>query len=166
MTTIHVRPYWLDASAMVNWLAHEPEWQRLKEVISKNSCFRTTSICIGEALTVLKRKRERDATISDDAYYTAIWLLASALDEKKLQVYDEPDDLMNYYHETEHLSKAQSIDFVDAYQIVLCKNKGIIRTLTGPSATVFVTCDKRLAAAATQENLKVWDVTQDPSPPS
>src|ERR1051325_7321587 len=63
-----VRAHYLDASALVKLVVEEHDSLAVRTFFQANTNFHTTSLCLGEALGVLKGKWVRKE-ISSNAYY-------------------------------------------------------------------------------------------------
>jgi predicted nucleic acid-binding protein len=67
---------YLDASAAVKLVLDEPGSNHLKNYFDEHSGFRITSLCLLEALGVLKRKWQRKRILKKD-YFDKCYLLLS-----------------------------------------------------------------------------------------
>lgn len=156
------RTHLLDTSALIKLVLNENGSQELKTYFSHNFTFWTTSICFGEALGVLKTKYLYRKEISEKKYLNAIEILVSYL-EQKISIQEVNITDPKIYHQIEDAVKKHTLDFADAIQLVTLKI-GFPAVFEGESKTIFITADNKLAKAAENENLRVWDVIKEPIP--
>lgn len=156
------RTHLLDASALIKLVLNENGSQELKAYFSDNFTFWTTSICFGEALGILKTKYLYKKQISEKKYLNDIEILVSFLNHKiSIQEVNITDLVI--YHQIEDAMKNHNLDFADAVQLVTLKF-GFPAVFEGESKTIFITADNKLAKAAKDENLRVWDIIKEPIP--
>lgn len=157
-----VKPHYLDASALVKLVVDETDSQRLREFFRGNTNFHATSLCLGEALGVLKGKWAR-RDISDDVYYSATRRLVIDAWGKRIGL-DSVELLDPKMHsEIEAMAKKHSLDLSDALQLVTIL-KGRFSALGPNSAPVLITADKGLATAAAAEGIRAWNCSAGPAP--
>jgi predicted nucleic acid-binding protein len=153
--------YFLDASALVKVFIRERGSFQLRAVLAKEQPFYTTSLCFGEALGVMKRKRflEKPARLTQDEYENAINFLRSYVKDNVIKLDDEPSNLTNFhvFSEAADLSRKYQVDISDALQLVWLLRCGII-------GVTLVTADRKLAEAARTEKISVWNCEDDPPP--
>lgn len=153
---------YLDASAMVKLVIEEGDSQMVREFFFGNVSFCATSLCLAEALGVLKGKWEHNR-ISDEQYFAATRRLIIDAWGKRIEVDDiglfTPDGLAS----VEATAKKHSLDLSDALQLVTIL-RGRYSVLGPSSASVLITADKRLAAAASSEGVRVWNCIAGPAP--
>jgi len=157
-----VKPHYLDASALVKLVVEEPGSKALREFFQSNTNFHATSLCLGEALGVLKGKWQR-REITDDAYYAATrrliidaWGQRIGLDSVELL---DPKT----HSEIEAMAKKHALDLSDALQLVTIL-RGRFSVLGPNSAPVLITADRGLAAAASAEGIRAWNCIAGPAP--
>ena len=102
-------------------------------------------------------------SISNKKYLASTDILITHLRQKSISIQDV--DLTDYaiYSEIEKTSKKHGLDIADAFQLVTLK-AGFPSAFDGESKTMLITGDKRLAGAARDENLRVWDIINEPIP--
>jgi len=159
-----IRTHYLDASAIVKLLVKEDGSDRLRNYCNKHSNFRTTALCIGEALGVLKAKRFYRNAIDDEGYFSASEMLARWTDASGwLEIEEINISDRSVFHEVEQLCKKYSLDLSDGLQIYTLK-KGLFSVLPGDSAPILITADDALADAVRCEGGRVWHVLNEPEP--
>jgi predicted nucleic acid-binding protein len=140
--------------------------QKLRTYFSENFTFWTTSICVGEALGVLKRKRfskKNSDKISEEKYLASTEILVTYLRHNDISIHDVNLTDNKIYSEIEETAKKHSLDIADAFQLVTLKF-GFPSVFGGESKTIFITADRTLADAARNENLRVWYIIEEPAP--
>jgi predicted nucleic acid-binding protein len=167
---------YLDATALVKLYIKENDSQHLRDFFSSNQThFRTTWLCLAEALGCLKSKwigpqSKKVATkIDTETYFEASlellfnWRLRIELDDLKLVNPSIP-------LKVEEIAKKYKLDYSDALQLITIKN-GEYSSLAYESAPgvyepalVLITADKDLAFAAESEGIRVWNCTTGPAP--
>ena len=78
-----IKVKYLDAVALVKLVVDEGDCQPLREFYYSHTSFCTTSLCLAEALNVLKRKWIREKKITIDEYFLATRTLIIACWGKK-----------------------------------------------------------------------------------
>ena len=158
-----VKAHYLDASALVMLVADEPGCQDLRGFFNSDTNFCTTSLCLAEALGVLKRKWSKKQLTSDQYFSATQYLIINAWGQKP-----KIDDLGLYQpsvqFDVEAVAKKHQLDVSDALQLATIK-KGYFSGMVGPSASVLITGDQGLAAAATAEGIRVWNCKASGVPP-
>lgn len=160
-----IRTHYLDASAIVKLLVKEDGSERLNAYCDNHSNFRTTSLCVAEALGVLKVKHRRNE-IDQESYFAASEILAGwistlgGLEIENISISDR-----SVFHEIEQLCKKHSLDLSDGLQIFTLK-KGFLSGLRGDSEPILITADAALANAVRAEGGRVWNVLDEPEPKS
>jgi predicted nucleic acid-binding protein len=162
MTTI--RTHYLDASAIVKLLVNEEGSERLHSYCEEHTNFRTTALCVGEAVGVLKVKHFRRKEIDQGNYFAASEILAGwtttlgGLEIEEVNISDR-----SVFYDVEELCKKYSLDLSDGLQIYTLK-KGFLSVLPGDSAPILITADDALADAVEREGGRVWHVLRDLEP--
>jgi predicted nucleic acid-binding protein len=158
-----IRTHYLDASAIVKLLVTEEGSDRLHDYCNKHSNFRTTALCVVEALGVLKVKHFYRNEIDKEAYFSASEILTRWTDTSGWLEAEETRITRDVFREVEQLCKRHSIDFSDGLQIYTLK-EGFFSVLPGDSAPILITADDALATAVQRENGRVWHVLREPAP--
>ena len=160
-----LRPYWLDASALVKLVHSEPGSDRVQGIVGSSSWFETTWLCVAEAHGVLKRLLLKKQ-ITDDLYHQKLYILRSWIQDGRIRVrmawlQENPLDP----HAVKRLAKWHGLDFSDAIQLFEMRT-GLLGATAGASEVVFVSSDTGLLAAARDEGFKVWNPETDENPPA
>ena len=159
-----IRTHYLDASAIIKLLVKEDGSERLRAYCERYSNFRTTSLCVGEALGVLKVKHFRRKEIDEEGYFAASEILTSWTDALGwLEIEEIKISDRGVFHEVEQLCKKHSLDLCDGLQIYTLK-KGFLSVLSGDSTPILITADDALAEAAKGEGGRVWHVLKESEP--
>jgi len=163
-----IRKVFLDASALVSYVlfgdenASEPGGDKINSYINQPELSPyTNNPCLAEALTVLKRKWQKDKTLTFEGYDTRVYILKSYVEGGHIEVSDFNFWERGYSDKALELSRKYKIDFLDAVQIVDIQ-EGPFKSWAGPSTPLLITADKELCKAARAEGLLVWyPVTED-----
>lgn len=115
MAIIHT--HYLDASAIIKLLVKEGGSDTLEKYIKHHSNFRTTSLCLAEALGALKVKRFYKKEMDDEAYFAASEILLGQVSSGEIEIEDIKISDRNIFHEVEQLSRKHSLDLSDGLQI-------------------------------------------------
>jgi predicted nucleic acid-binding protein len=159
-----IKTHYLDASAMVKLVSKEKGRAELLDLLHKPhkpQFFKTTIICIAEALGKLKKdylKKRLDLK----QYLDTVYEFLAYFREETIQIDKTALHNREVFSEVEEIvKKYNKIDISDALQIYILKNepKSLVRT-----EIILVTADKNLAEAARQERLKVWDCKRERYP--
>jgi predicted nucleic acid-binding protein len=145
-------PIWkashLDASAAVKLVIPEPPGSdHVRAYFKGRSGFYITSLCLAEALGVLKRKLLR-GEISRDQYFVACYVLLAYVRKpgKRIEIDEteltDPDAFMR----AEELSRRHNLDLSDSLQLVSLKF-GKFRLFGHESKTVLITADGDLESS-------------------
>jgi predicted nucleic acid-binding protein len=156
-----VKTRYLDASALVKLVIDEDDHLPLRQFFKSNVNFATTSLCLAEALGVIKGKRSH-GRISEDQYFAATRELVIGVWGRRIEV-DEIDLFtLQGLAPVEALAKKHSLDLSDALQLETIMH-GRYSHLGPLSASVLITADARLACAANIEGIRVWNcIKSDP----
>lgn len=158
-----IRTHYIDTSALVKLLLDEPGSDKLRNYFEEHSVFSTTSLCLAEALGVLKKRiflEEKDSV----EYYNLCYELIAYLRHGNITIDDAELFGLSTYNEVEKTAKKYDLDISDAFQIVSLK-KSIISKLGGESRGILITGDSQLAKAAREESLRAWDIMKEDEPP-
>ncbi len=170
-----VKVRYLDASALVKLVIDEVNCHPLREFFNSNTNFFTTWLCLAEALGILKSKwignqsKDPATKIGTDKYFEATRRLIinwrTRIELNDLELVDPSIPL-----KVEEMAKKYNLDYSDALQLITIKNGKYSRFVyeSAPnvyeSVLVFITADKKLATAATSEDIRVWNCTAGPAP--
>ena len=157
------RADFFDASALVKVYTDEPASSVVREYWRLSATKYTTPFCFYEAMNVLKSKWKYGSKLTlsqylDAAFRMTAWYGASS---PRIADLDFADPLT--FAETRTLAERSGLDLSDAFQIMSVK-RGYFSVLINDSATVLVTADNHLAAAARSEGLRVWNLMLEPPP--
>jgi predicted nucleic acid-binding protein len=155
---------YLDASAIIKLLIIEEGSALIKKYFSEKSNFYTTSLCLGEALGVLKRKRFFERTpITEEEYLAAADYLLAMIHDQVILVEEIEISDHNTFSQIESLVRKYSLDISDVFQIVTIK-EGAFSKGCGLDSLLLITGDGDLGKASTSEGLRVWNCMVDPMP--
>lgn len=153
---------YLDASALVKVVVDEGDHEAVRSFFIDNVNLGATSLCVMEALGVLKGKWTH-GRISDDTYFSATRQLVQYVYAKKIEVEDIGLFSFHTLDAVQSRAKKHVLDLSDALQL-----ETIIRgkySHLGPnSSSVLITADSNLATAAAAEGVRVWNCIKEPRP--
>lgn len=153
---------YLDASALVKLVVDEGDHEPVRAFFQSNTNFFATSLCLAEALGVVKAKWSY-GKITEEQYFNGTRQLVVNAWGKKIEVEDiglfSPQGLAA----VESLAMKYKLDLSDALQLeTMLRGK---HAHMGPnSASVLVTADAKLAAAAGTEGIRAWNCITEPLP--
>lgn len=167
---------YLDASALVKLYIDENGSQQLRDFFQSNQPnFRTTWLCLAEALGILKSKwignQSKDVAtkIETDMYFEATRNLIinwrKRIESDDLELVDPSIPL-----KVAEMAKKYNLDYSDALQLITIKIGKYSHLFyeskphVYQSALFLVTGDKDLAFAAESEGIRVWNCTTGPAP--
>lgn len=160
-----IRTHYLDATAIVKLLVKEEGSERLESYSEEHTNFRTTALCVGEVLGVLKVKHFYRKELDREAYFCASEILAGWISKSGgLEIEEVNLAERDVFSEVENLCKKYTLDLSDGLQIFILK-KGFYSSLPGDSAPILITADDALAGAAKSEGGRVWHVLRETEPP-
>ena len=147
---------YLDASAAVRLVLNEPGSDDLRKYFDAedSGSFHIMSLCLAEALGVLKRKWHPEQTISMKDYFDKCYLLLALVRGKPKLIHLDDTYLsdLNVFTATEKIAKRYALDLSDALQLVTIKQRfGKLKP-----KPLLITADSALAAAAQKEDISVW----------
>ena len=153
---------YLDASALVKLVVDEGDHEHVRQFFHSNPNFAATSLCLAEALGVIKGKWNHKR-ISEDQYFTATRKLVIDAWGGRIEI----DDINLFSPQSltavEALAKKHELDLSDALQletILIGKYSHL-----GPnSASRLVTADAKLARAAEAEGIRAWNCILSTAP--
>jgi len=146
---------YLDASALVKLVIDEGDHKPVRSFFLSNTNFCATSLCLAEALGVIKGKWNY-GRINEEQYFGATRELIIWAWGKKIEIDDiglfSPDGLKA----VEELAKKYKLDLSDALQLHTIM-RGTYSHLGPNSASVLITADGKLAKAAEAEGVRSWN---------
>jgi predicted nucleic acid-binding protein len=154
---------YLDASALVKLVIDEDHHIPVREYFKSNIHFATTSLCLVEALGVLKGKWLRHR-ISEDQYFSATHELVIGVVGKKIEVDEINLFSLEGIASVEALAKKYGLDLSDALQLETIL-RGKYSPLGPNSSSILITADAGLTHAAQAEGIRVWNCAKT-DPPS
>ena len=148
-----IRVRYLDASALVKLVVDEGDCEPLRTFYNSNCHFCATSVCLVEALGVIKGKWLRKSLTEDQYIAASHQLIANA---QSIEIDNVELFAPASFNTLENLVRKYQIDFSDALQLETII-RGTYSHFTNDSASVLITADKGLADAAEKENIRVWN---------
>lgn len=156
---VDIRTHYLDASAIVKLFIDEDKSNELRSYLEPHATRFTTSLCLGETLGVFKVKHKRNR-INKEQYLAACDDLMGNIRDGNLVIDGPQITNRPVFDAIELLATKYGVDLVDAHLLYTVRT-GWLSRLTGDSHPILVTADKLLAAGATAEELRVWDVLNE-----
>jgi predicted nucleic acid-binding protein len=164
---------YLDASALVKLYIEENGSKQLQDFFYSNTNFRTTWLCLAEALGCLKSKwvgrqsKDTATKIETEKYFEATLKL---IINWRMRIEFDDLELVTVPLKVEEIARKYELDYSDALQLITLKS-GIYSKLSYESAPnvyesalVLITGDKNFATAAESEGIRVWNCTAGPAP--
>ena len=156
---------YLDASALVKLVIDEGDHAPVREFFQTNGHFCATSLCLAEALGVVKGMRKRrHGPISEEQYFAATRELIIHAWGGKIEINNvdlfSPEGL----GPVEALARKHALDLSDALQIHTIL-RGTYSVLGPQSSSVLITADGPFAKAAAAEGIRTWNCIATPLPP-
>lgn len=158
-----VKIHYLDASSLVKLFVDEDGARLVRDYFNRESGFRVTSLCFAETLGVLKSKYFYRKKISEESYLCACDELMACATQETILIVEVPISKRDTFSEVENLVRKYAIDVSDAFQIVTIKRDYFSQF--SETQPLLITADEKLANAARQEGLKVWDCLRESPPP-
>jgi hypothetical protein len=140
----------------------EGDHHRVREFFQKNVNFAATSLCLAEALGVIKGKWVH-GRVTEAQYFAATKALIIDAWGKRIQVDSVDLFTPNGQKAVEALAMRYKIDHSDALQIETIRS-GQYSHMGPNSASVLITADGPLARAAEAENIRVWNCIATDAP--
>lgn len=153
---------YLDASALVKLVVDEGDHEAVRRHFQSMSNFAATSICLAEALGVIKAKWAH-SRISEEQYFSATRTLVINACGGRIEVDDINLFTPQSLDSVEALAKKHALDLSDALQLATIK-QGTYAHLGPNSASVLITADARLAQAADAEGIRSWNCIREDAP--
>lgn len=157
----YVRARYLDTSSAIKLVVTEEGSDALRAYVHGGGPFYITSVCVPEALSVLKVKHFYRKELTATQYSLASYGLLTHLRDGIHVV--NVDLTPSCFFEVETLAKQYKLDLIDALQIYTLKH-GRFSKLAGPSKSLLLTADISLGKAASAEGFDVWNCVRDPMP--
>ena len=154
---------YLDASAAVKLVVEEKSSDAVRRFVASGGPFYIISICIAEALSVLKVKYLYRQELSEIEYYNAANLLLDQLQGSPIYIEDVDLAEDHVFSETKALARKYKLDLSDALQLYVLK-RGKWSSAGGRSKSMLITGDQKLGEAALLEGFRVWNCLTDPQP--
>jgi predicted nucleic acid-binding protein len=163
MSIEHFAKY-LDASAAVKLVLEERGSDHLRNYFNDRAGFFITSLCLAEALGVLKRKKLK-RELSGTKYLDKCYLLLAHVRHKRVHIEDIQISSLDVFPKIEEIAQRHDLDLSDSLQLVSVKH-GRFSKLAQSSKTLLITADCDLASAAKAEGLCVWNCEVEATPPN
>lgn len=153
---------YLDASALVKLVIDEGDHGPVRSFFQTNGNFCATSLCLAEALGVVKAKWTH-GRISEEKYFDATRELVINAWGGKIEINNvdlfSPEGLTP----VEMLGRKHALDLSDALQLHTIL-RGTYSVLGPQSSSVLITADAKLAKAAEVEGIRAWNCIATPLP--
>jgi predicted nucleic acid-binding protein len=146
---------YLDASALVKLVIDEGDHEPVRSFFSSNTNFCATSLCLAEALGVIKGKWNY-GRISEEQYFEATRELIIWAWGKKIEIDDINFFSPDGQKAVEGLARKHNLDLSDALQLQTIL-RGKYSHLGPNSASILITADGKLAKAAEGECIRTWN---------
>ena len=146
---------YLDASALVKLVIDEGDHQEVRSIFYSDTNFCATSLCLAEALGVIKNKWNR-SLITEEQYFKSTRELIISAWGKKIEVDDIDLFTPESQQAVETLARKYKLDLSDALQLETIK-QGTYSHLGPNSASLLITADEKLAKAAKTEGIRSWN---------
>ena len=114
MTDKAIKTHYLDASAILKLFIKEDGSEKLEEYFSRHSVFFTTSLCFAEALSVLKRKKNKEKILNQETYLAAAEDLCISAFGCTIEIDDISIAQPNAFRETERMAKKYNYLTIEA----------------------------------------------------
>ena len=152
-----------DASALLRIHTDEVGSQVVREYVSRRPPGYTTPFCFYEAMNGLKAKWKYKNQLTKEQYLLAAQRLTAWFEATSRHIKDLDFSDLLVFSRTREIADRHGLDLSDAFQIMSVKH-GFFSVLVGDSATLLVTCDKELFAAARAEGVRCWCALSDAPP--
>lgn len=167
-----VKMHYLDASVLIKLFVNEGDCDSIREFFLNNVNFCTTSLCLAEALARMKgmwkKGKGGQMKLTMDEYLASTKGLLRATHSirkpyGKIEIDEKVLSDISTHSNVEQLAKDNKLDLSDALQLYTIK-KGKYSHLGPESASVLITADKKLAAAARRIGIRVWNCSKEDVP--
>jgi predicted nucleic acid-binding protein len=153
----YVKVSYLDASALVKLVIDEGDHLNVRRHFNSTTNFAATSLCLGEALGVIKGKRfHKNPLITEEQYFAATKRLVMDASGGRIEVDDINLFTLQSLISVEALAKKHHLDLSDALQLATILH-GRYSPFGPHSSSVLITADRKLAKAAELESIRVWN---------
>lgn len=146
---------YFDASALVKLVVDEGDHDFVRRYFYSTTNFAATSLCLAEALGVIKAKWVHKR-LTEEQYFAATRKLVIDAWGSRIEIDDinlfTPQSLTS----VEALAKKYSLDLSDALQLATIQ-RGKYSHMGPNSSSVLVTADAKLARAAESEGIRAWN---------
>lgn len=150
-----VKTRYLDTSALVKLVIDEGDHEMVRSFFRSNTNFCATSLCLAEALGVIKGKWNH-GHINEEQYFKATRELILWAWGKKIEINDIGLFSFEGSKAVEALAKKYSLDISDALQLQTIM-RGTYSHLGSNSASILITADDKLSRAAESEGIRSWN---------
>jgi len=167
-----VKMHYLDASALIKLFVKEDDCDKIREFFLSNVNFCTTSLCLAEALSRIKgmwtKGKSGQTKLTMDEYLSSTRGLLGATHSLikphgKIEIDEKVLTDLSTHSIVEQLARDNKLDLSDALQLYTIK-QGKYSHMGPESASVLITADKKLAAAARRMDIRVWNCSIEDVP--
>jgi len=158
----YIKQRYLDASALVKIFYKEDGSARMRKFFGAEVHFCATSICVIEAISVIKSKWKYDH-ISETEYLKATEDLLFETVEGRIEIDEIPLFSISGIEAVKKLAIKHSLDWSDALQLETIK-RGKYSYFCDGSSSILITADNELAKAATSESIRTWNCLKEKTP--
>ena len=167
-----VKMHYLDASVLIKLFVKEDGCDNVREFFLNNVNFCTTSLCLAEALARIKgmwtKGKPGQTKLTMDEYLTSTRGLLRATHSivkphGKIEIDEKVLSDISTHSNVEQIARDNKLDLSDALQLYTIK-QGKYSHLGPESASVLITADKKLAAAARKTGIRVWNCLKEDIP--
>lgn len=152
---------YLDASAIVKLVVDEPDAASIRDYFDSNANFCTSLLCVCESLGICKGKWSR-GEISAEGYVRATKKIVTYARTSRIEI----DDLglaAATHQGVEELGRKHGLDLSDALQLYTILHGKYSHPGPG-SASILISADGGLCAAAISEGIRAWNCASEPRP--
>jgi predicted nucleic acid-binding protein len=159
MAVLVIRLHFLDASALVKLVVNELGSSKLRSYFHRDATsFTTNTVCVVEALGVLKRKhlsKNKPDYLDDEAYFAACEELMAFFRGENIAIDDVGLTDRAIFDEVERVARGYSLDLSDAYQLVTLR-RGFAARIGASGDTILISADEGLVKAARVKYRADW----------
>ncbi len=149
-----MRPYLLDASAIVKLLVVENGSVKVRHLCSTSAVICTTWLALAEVYGVLKRQ-SRQQKWGESRYDKKIFELQRYV-QKRVKIHGPANLPATQFRDVRRIQRRYNLDFSDALQLALLRF-GFYAALVANSKPILVSADRKLLAAAKAESIITWN---------
>lgn len=154
-----LRPYLLDASALLKLFLDEPGSDRVRTLFQRASWIETTWLCVAETYGRLKALWLK-GQIDEGKYLSSLFVLNTYLRDEKVTLTGQMVQDLQDYLTIRDLVQKHAIDFSDALQFVAIR-ESMKATLVGDSRPMLVTSDGGMLEVARLYGIVTWNPEGD-----